>query len=457
MFDRLILSPEEKLKEIIIKLGIKQKELTGKGVSASYISQVLKKDSNICLTTKTAPVICENIERIIKENNLDEALIINPEDLMKSKNEQLRDVINGYIKEIEIYKSNDFNNKFYDLISEIEHIFYKYDELLNLESKVLIYKEISNVFGCKYKWNEGSQYILKAIFITSAKKIFDLTVELILDVIRFDLRVKTKEKYEEIVTLSSYAFEIIKEYKIKNETLIKKIYFNRALALKNIGRVRESLDIIEYLENKYTWTKEELTKIHLLLGNCKHEVGDLIGAKHIYSKIITNFEYENDGINIARTLRNLAEVSYNLGDMNAAKEYINSAKNVKNINDNTHKAMSYYYSVLINIKINEKESVLEEALSSVEYLNSINDSEREFEIIEKVTAYFIHNSYDDKLDTFLDNIENNIYIGKYLNRNLHEIFFDASTYYKNKNLTKSDVYYNKKLNLKKFIFKSFDF
>jgi hypothetical protein len=442
MFDDLILEPKDKLIFIKNQFNLKQKDFTGESMNNSTVSNIFtgKKD----LDFNTAKNICHNL--YINKN-----IYIDPLDVIQTIKEQVKLKIIKTEKQLDIYNLKHIDAEFYTILSNIEILFYEYDDFINLDVKLRIYEKVKEKFFNNINWENGLQYIKKSIYVTTAHLNHEKTLELILEAARCAFKVNDEKVYLEIITLITFAIEIMRTQNIENKDILKKISLNRAFALRKIKKYDECIESIISLEKTYYLDDNEKAKANILIGNCKFEKKDYVAAEKLYLK---NLKYSKENIskeNLALTYINLAEVYINLRNVSKGYEYINKSKENTPIENKEHICKNTYYSVLIYILMKDTKNMLNTSLELLELIKFSNDKNIEKNFINKVMEYLFKNSCDNEIDIFLLRIEEYIYSDEYLNEDIHDIFFDASYYYREKDISKSNEYYYKKNKIKMYI------
>ena len=388
-----MLTPGEKIKKIRKDFNIKQNEITDGKITRNLISLV--ENNKAELTDSTANIISDCINNICKERNID--FTMTPQDLLVNNTMQADKLLDDYINTIKLNSQNDYYD-FSELINKSEELIKKNPCLAR---RAELYNELGTSFLNRNDyWNayiyffksyehlnfekERNQVLLVAIdlsFCCNNLCKFSETIQIIDTVLSLDIETSDNKKY--------------------------KLYFNKAIAQKNLNLYFNALDSLHEIDNNIIDDTKSFN-IKTLESNCYKELQLYKEALDIQCELLhSNFskEYTKKLIVIC----NIIDIYKCLNNSLQIKEYLNKAEEIlkdSSVELNTNYSHSIYYHVGIdNLYIENNEDAinwLKKALTeakekkaykvefdSIDNLFSIYYNKNDFKTLEQLKVYLM--------------------------------------------------------------------
>lgn len=420
------LTPGEKLRNLRKKYGLTQSDIAGNDLTRNLISEI--ENGKIRLTTRSAERIYFNIKAKIK--NIDEDhvnwLI---EDEVSLINKRAKRVLEKLKQINSLNELDNAKSLLHDIIYNKQvYYFIKYE----------IYLILADIDITKRK-----NYILKSIGIALMHKDYDMLIKAIYLVVKYDYSSKL---YESVITESDIVLDFCEKEGLssKNDDRINKIIFNRALAYKKLERFDECIESLNKLN--YDISEEELLDISILRANCYIEKKQYEIAQGIYLDILGKSTKNENLKVVSRAYRNIAIIKLKLKQYENCEKYLKLAHDVGG--SDWDRALTYYYSVLIYLKMNKIDKANLYFKSAIELLKKVQNVEYEVDIQVKMLEYCFNDCLNiEVVKWILKNMEMNMIKGRYLKNNLTNLFFIASSILKENFRLESEEIFNTGINL----------
>ncbi|TDT67339.1 helix-turn-helix protein [Hypnocyclicus thermotrophus] len=392
-----IITPNEKLKLIRKKYGLKQSEITGNIIKRNTISMIETGKNN--LTEKTAKIIVDKINDILKKRGLKDKISLDY--LLESVESQVKNIIKEYNLLLE---KSDYSE---NVIIEIDNFLIdKYDSI----EKINLYNKIANYYFNQQKFFKAILYYSKSLDFIINNSDDKILYQYIFN---FLLSLYNLRHYEEFLTIFSLIEPKIQTLDYTNMFLLlnirRSVYIQKKMYKKCINDIEKYNFLTQYNNIFSLISKNFLAESHYYLKNYSL-------ASEFYSELIES-KYPN--LNILGRI-GLCFINYELNYLNNKDECINYIKeNINNLNNNyltkqevyceviklfsklnNYSEVDFFYKNLIKNNFIFNNNVLE--ITELFLKDSI--SQNDFEnilFIEKIVLDFIHKEYISKSSTLI--------------------------------------------------------
>lgn len=413
MFVGRIVPVKTKVYEIRKFLGVTQSELAKGVFSRVNISNIEKGDQEI--PPETAEKLYNRIMEMAKtkENQIN----VYVHDLTDNEDKQAERIILRHAKTIEIAMDSK--------LDEIESLIVEYE--ITPKVRMESYKKINRAFFKNNKYGDSEIYIRKGIEISIKERDLDEEIGFVLDKVRNNIK---RKKYEEALYDLDYCKGIT-----ENDSLLKRVYFNKATVLKNMKMHEDSLFYVRKLSELKLNIKEELD-VNNLYGLNLISLKKLEEAKEVFMEGLLLAKQNKIENMVCKSYRNIAEVHKELEEYSQA--IINMENAITDTNDNYYAARLCFMGELKKLVGKHDEAIIY-FNESIKYVN-IMDSEN-IELIEKNISFLLEiyitiNEKEEKIQELIMMAENSTV-------NMFYVYPFIIKYYKND--TEKINLYNSKL------------
>ncbi|GLC32884.1 helix-turn-helix domain-containing protein [Clostridium omnivorum] len=436
VFEDEILSPGEKIRKLRILLGATQADIAGEDVTRNLISELERHKNKLSL--KTAKAIATNINNYVIKNNIDFERV-SDEDLLEDSKVQVNKVIKKLIKKLDNIKLTQKYNEFVNLKDEIDDLICKYETLIDPEFKCNIYKLYSDIYFQFHELEKSEIYALKCY----DEALISNNNLILVDVLMTRIKILWRTNRErEIVILAKYALYIYEINKLKDALIIKKIYYNMALAYKTIKEQQTCIYWLEKLEQNFMLENKEYCDIKILKANCYLELLEYNKAEKLYLETLELAKKVNNITAITKIYKNLAFSYYKLNDYSKAIEYANIALDIKN-NDEEENILTFYYAISIYRKTESTDLVIKNYEKAILRARNYKNDYILLKLIKRVSNYFIDYNVTSEIDNILKLADKYLINRKIVDIELICIFYKATTLYATYDLKKYNYYKEK--------------
>lgn len=331
MEKNVVLSDGDKLKEIRIKYGLKQEEITGKEITRNLISEIETNKASI--TKKTAEIVIKNLTALAKKRNFKVTETVDY--LMENQVIQATKVLDNYIKELEVLSISK-DNSFIKTLKDAESFLIDWDIK---DKKIRIYELAGDYFCNNNEMYKSAIYYEKASALVS--RIF-LDNKLLPILRKLSVVYIYTAKYNSSVESCNFALDYF-----KNMTDDEKAVFlhNRALsyrALKNYDLALQDICTLENMANDLD--KQRYFETLNLKAICLKSKNDLENALIVYNSMI-NLLDDNDFEKKIIVYINIAEAYMERNDDKLNEEFSNVEELLFKINNNYEYITDIYFEV----------------------------------------------------------------------------------------------------------------
>ena len=420
MSENEVLSPAEKIKKIRKKLRATQSDLSGNGISRVRISQI---ESGETLTFKVAHLLANNINKYIKDNNIN-IKEITALYLLESEEDQINRICKDRIDTLsnfKIYKK--VMDSFETELISLEKFIFENEVIVERELKKELYRLAIDYYINTKEYIKSYEYILKCYRLLN----FDEHMETIALIREFTYIYTWLGKFDDVVMVSKQAYIIAKSHNLESTDECKRIYFNCALAYKKLEKYA---DCYAWLQKMYDYCKIEKSDelvIKTLQANCCFKENKIEEALKLNYEVLNLSQNLEDLNNIALAYTNLAYIYYKQNGLDKAISLIDLAIDIR---QSKYKGQIYTCAFYIYKETKEKEKAhtyLDNAL--YELGKSKNETEL-IEIINESLEYFIDNNLSQSILFLINRIEEIIIRYKLLGKGILDIFIRAEYYFK---------------------------
>lgn len=421
MFDE-VLDSGTKIKKIRKILRATQEQIAGKEITRVLLSQI--ENGKVKLTEPTANVIAKNIEIICKEKNINLRKVITTEYLLEDKEEQINKIVNKCLKDLKLISITKRYDEFKIKLNEIE----KKLEKISDSKKEKIYEVAANFFYESYEYEESEFYILKCYNIAAKNEDDEKMIECL------SMRINVYSKmgqYEKVLNLERLAEVILKNNDIGKLSVIKNIYFNTAIALKNLGEYTKCIEMLKKIMISFKLPINKLLDVKIIMANCHSELKEYNKAKCIYLNILDTSIETDYILMIALIYANMAELFLKTGEIDNAEMYIEKAISIKNIKNDNKTAEIYYDAFLVyTSKRNNMEKVTQIFFDTIHKINIVKNKRMKVKIINNMCKYCINERREDILLNILDIIKNCVNNENLVHETFVRIFYRSYNFLK---------------------------
>ncbi len=374
----------ENLKNIRTELGLKQYEISRGKITRNLISLI--ENDKTPLTKDNAVLISENINKIMKEKNLD--VYIDPMDILEPIRYKAKKKANIIIETLEKnLKEKNLNIT----IEELE----KFESFLNKwnidDKKVKIYSLIGDIYYYKRNFDMEYIYYTKALECSYNFTTFKDRHKLILILVANRIN---GGKYEEAIQLSDIAL-LNKKY-IPDRS-IGLLHYNKALIYNYLSDFNKSLKELENAKPYFNNKDDEFKDILILEANSNANKKNFEKALKIYKKVLQLLEAENNYNKLCITNINIIQMHIHNNDKEEVIKYLNIIINLisKLGKDSPYLAEIYYEIANIYYYLDQYE-LTEVFLKNAFLLAKQNRGEKTYTAIlsELVSLYYEKNQHD---------------------------------------------------------------
>lgn len=415
-----VFTPGEKIYMIRKQIGASQKEIAGDKITRNLISQI--ENNKTKLAPSTARIIADNLKRLITKKGI-KFWDITPEWLIEDKEAQLNNIANNCIKELRAMKLENKSNDFLrSKISEVEE-FINHGGI-NLKRQYELYEIISEIHFQLNDYCEGLLKLQLSIDIALKEKAYNDVVRLILELSR-QLYINGGS-YLEAIRNMHVALNLYNEYKLKDETLLKKIYFNTALYYFLFGKINSSIEYLNRVRHECTLSTTEEMDVNLLTANCYENNDELDAAKEIYLATLDVALKKTETKVIIKIYNNLGTIYRKKGDFEKSLKYLDHAINIKSDLESIYYAKTLFNALENYIEMDNEELITLNFNSALEFIEKSKNSRMYYDLIVKIYDYFIIKEKYDIVYLLLKKLEINIKRKFILDKSVVNLFFKAS-------------------------------
>lgn len=440
-----ILTPAEKLIKIRRIIGAKQHHIAGNELTRSLVSQI--ENGKIKLVPNTAQILANNINKIIKEKNIDYEEVT-PEYLLEDKYCQIRKVANKYITDLKILKTEEHSPAFFhEKIFEIESFMSNYNVESILKSKV--YKLISDIHFKKLNEPVESSFKLSLSidFALNANQ-YETVIELMIESLREH---DANELHSEQLRILRLALAIYENNHLEDKDTLKRLYYNIAWCYKKLNKFTESIYYLDLLINSFQFKHYQILDLYVLKANCLLEKRNILPAEQLYhDALYIAFDNDNPAV-VSRIYNNLAQLYRYKQDRIKSLEYTNKSLLIKNEISEEDYSNTLYHAIENFIELNEIDLVSNYYPRVLKSLKKVNSKTRYEEILLKIFSYFFENNIDKHLEVILNSLEVDMKTNYIANRELIDLFFIEGDRIKNHDANKSESLINRGIKLIKHL------
>lgn len=365
LFYDKVTTPTEKLRMIKDEFKLSLRSLGGEGLSKACISLIINGINGI--TEHSGSILVKNINSLLGIN-------LTLEWLLEKPSEQVKRLLET---NIESYKKGEIS------INDLEKIANNNTSYADTNLLLKIYE----IFAEDYKFlnvNKSLMYI-------------DRGIEISFKVCNFEYEIKFKKIKGDIALLQSnaqYALELYGEVKERttDKSMKYKLQYNTIIGLRKLKRFEEMLEEIEVFKKTYEVLEYHKRNLRALEANSFSILKEYEKALQIYRELLSTSMELNDSKEICRFNYNIADIYFEIGDIELAQKYMNLSLNYDD-DVNIIKHFLFAATVFNELTFIEKakQRVKEGDLIS---LNSIYNKEIEL---------CIKNNYSEMLKNVLDN------------------------------------------------------
>lgn len=422
-----ILSPGEKLKNFRKEIGAPQKYIAFGVSKPNFLSSI--ENNKERLPEETGRGYVKNLNRFIDEYKIEHEYA-SEEYILEDVVKQSRNGIDYYLK---LIKKSDIN-KLKDQLIEVEKFIRKYYSIIEEKERYKIYFTVMNIYYDNECFDQCLTYIIKCIEIEKCPhKLLELKFKKFIAYYRIGF-------YKEAIILADRIFlENDKEIDVKMK---KKLLFNLLVTYKKIGEISKSMYYIDKILEEIDLDANELLQINLIKVNYMLDNGDLENAEKCYISLEKEALKNNSQYVLFKVYNNLLELNFKLAILKhcsfiEAKKYLKLALESPNIPER-EKLFTYNYAIKIYCKENDYYEIKNVYLYVLDI--ALNNIEFFIEIANNLYNYFEKNLKCEDLDNLLNFINKNLNNSK--RREITDLFFFASNFYKKIDITKSDKYFD---------------
>ncbi|MBB6218634.1 tetratricopeptide (TPR) repeat protein [Anaerosolibacter carboniphilus] len=421
----VILPPGEKIRRIRGFLGAKQEDITGNKITRNLISYV--ENGKTRLVRDTAQIVVENLLRIAEEQK--NPIHLTVDYIMEREEEQADRILKKLAQQMQQYLSTK-EKGFMETLNKAEEII---EEWNIPDRKAWIYELVGDFHYEKGDYNESYIYCIKSLESYIQTNFHIKVAEAYCKLGKTSIMLK---KYQEAINLNRHCKVILESHGVHDATIIKKIFFNNALAYWNLKLYDPCLEMLEKLIAGYDdLTEKQLFDIYIIKGNCYLHMEEVVLGRQFYEKALEFAEKIGDEELEARAYLKLGETYEKQGDLKKAFECDDeSLKRCEKIGSRNLKT-----TLLVMGKRNiraHKYSEAKELLSrGIEEAKKRKDYPVLVEIYEQLLLVYTYLHQDEALDKLIHEMNQNQEIQS--DNKLPQIYFTASYYFIDKNLEKS--------------------
>ncbi|WP_238917279.1 helix-turn-helix transcriptional regulator [Clostridium sp. YIM B02555] len=415
MFDNIIMTQGEKIKELRSMLKISQDEITYGICSRTNLSKIENEIQN--LSFNLANSFAERFNNIIEEKGLD-IKPITAHFLLKNENEQANNIFSNILKNIK-EEEMDIDKK----LREAETLMDKYDIVTN--DKIELYKFLADAYYNKYQYIKSNEMCNKGIKICI--KYYNVKEEVTFYIYKSMNSVKTFN-YREALKELEYAELLNKN--IQN-SVYETILYQKGLVYKKMYQYDNALKYFKILIDKPVKDKILLIKAKMVYANClMDQFVKFEEAEKEYFEILDLASGDRDFTALA--YKNLSELYYNQKRYRDAGRYIKNAQ----IPNNEYLNEILFFAAKVFRNLNEDvEHYLLDSLKVCEEKDRENTNLIK-NIIDELVLLYIKKNDEDNLLLIADK-------AKELNINYCLSYLRILEYYRGRNDEKSIEFSNK--------------
>jgi len=415
-----ILTSGQKLRKIRKRIGATQKDVTGDEVSRNLISQIENGKTNLSIAT--AKIIADNMNSIITKKGIKD-LYITSEWLLADKETQTNNIADKYIKELRAIKLENRTYEYLkDKINEIEDFIYQ--SSVNFKKQSELYEIISDIyFGCK----EDCEAFLKLqLSIDTALKDeqYNDAARLMVQLAKH-LYMLGGSSFEQLRNMH-IALNLYKENNLKDEGLLKKIYFNTALYYSIADKNKAAIDYLNKLKEECNLAISECLDVDLLIANCYEGDKKYDLAEELYLATLDIALKESEAEIIIKIYSNLGTIYRIKGDREKSLKYLNHAINIKSYLEPINYAKSLYTTIENFIKMDCEELIIKNYNKALEFIDRCNDNRMYYELIVMIYDYFMSIGNRDIVYSILKKTQVGIKRKIIIEKDVVNLFFKAS-------------------------------
>lgn len=428
MSENEVLSPAEKIKKIRKKLRATQSDLSGNGISRVRISQI---ESGETLTFKVAHLLANNINKYIKDNNIN-IKEITALYLLESEEDQINRICKDRIDTLSNFKiSKKVMDSFEDELTSLEKFISENDLIVERELKKELYKVAIDYYSNIKEYMKSYEYVLKCYRLLDS----DEHMETITLILKFTYTYFHLGKYDDVIMVCKQAFSIAKTHNLEHVYECKRIYFNCALAYKKLEKYGDCYEWLQKMYDYCTVEKEDELIIKILQANCNFVENKIEEAIKLNYEVLELSQELEQLHNIALAYANLAYIYYKQNDLNKAITLIDLALDIR---QSEYKGEIFAYAFYIYKETKEKAKAYT-YLDNALYETGRNKKEAELnEIIYEAFEYFVENNLSEKILFLINRIEEIVTRYKLLEKNILDIFIKAEYYFKDIDVVSRD-------------------
>lgn len=429
-----VFTPGEKIYMIRKQIGASQKEIAGDKITRNLISQI--ENDKTKLVYSTAKIIADNMKRLIVKKGI-KNLEVTPEWLIEDEEAQFNNIANNYIKELRAMKLESKSSDFLkSKINEVEE-FIKHGGV-NLKKQYELYESISEIYFQLNDYCEGLLKLQLSIDIALKEKSYNDAVRLMLE-LSGQLCVNGGSYLEQIRNMH-VALNLYNEYNLKDEILLKKIYFNTALYYSTLDKNKTSIEYLNKLKSECTLSTSEKLDVNLLIANCHEGDKEFDVAKHIYLTTLDVALKESEAKVIIKIYNNLGTIYRINGDLEKSLKYIEHAINIKSDLEPIYYARTLYNALENYIEMDNEELITKNLNLALEFIEKAKNNRMYYELIVKVYDYFISKGRYDIVYSILRKAEIGIKRKFIIEKSVVNLFFKASYELEGDNKTKKELF-----------------
>lgn len=390
MFEDEILKPGEKIKKLRVELNMNQSEIAG-DFDRSNISSA-ERTGNI--SKILAETIVQSFNKKIGENKLNLEKITSKW-LLENIDIQIERFIDKYLDKLSDAKMSQNQPESTDFVVELINSFIK-KYSIRKETKVKIFNTISDTYFSIACYEKCKIYALREYTLAVRYSDGESVLKAIVNYIRASYY---SNNYKELINFIEIAEETAEDYKIKQTSSLKIIYYYAVKVYSKIDKLDVCLQYIKLLEENFKLIPNEYFDVLTMKGVCYLRNKDLTECKLIFEDILKRSKEQGNANIAALTYVNLAEIELEENKIKECDKYIIKALDIKT--DKSYHTNVMYYSLLTSIKSNNMEFIKNNYLETLNCLLEIKEVNMQYDIIVGVFNYYVSNLIDDSLEELL--------------------------------------------------------
>lgn len=323
-----ILTPGDKLKNIRKKYKLKQAEISCGDMSRNLISLI--ENNKTPLTQSAAKIIVTNINTILKDKMIDYQITC--EELLESTTEQINKIINNFITEINMNKSN----KFYNISLSFKNIEPYLQQYASSDKKAEVFKEIGNYYLLNKNFSKSYIYYFKAYEHIDIEKNQNEYVKIIINLSTCYYKLG---KFEEVIEL----IDNLEKQKLTIDSSYRyKLLFNKSESYRAMNLFKNALETINTIETM-SLSSTEIFEINTLKAINYNSLKLYQKSLDLHQKLF-NKTPNSETTKKLVIICNIIEVYKKLNDIKSINKYLKISQSY--LNEYSINSDSYYSNLI---------------------------------------------------------------------------------------------------------------